>query len=645
MPNETIKIGRYKPIYGEKAMLPYGKDYSIREVNGNTVICVERGEADGLAEGMLLTFRRYADRDNMVKTVSGYLTILKAERMFVNGFYAYDMITFDGKPVPLQLIPIEEQYSEKVHDDDNDTDKWVDVMRELTDDEISTGIAEGNLILIQEPYTEFEEGDVSGTVVKFTTDHNIFIQDLSSNNPPKISAYNADGMKIGTYDVEILKNEGNSLADCSDTELRELKENCDGFEEYEYTHTYLPDDFMTNMILLVGAKKEALRNKATYFTSTENPFYSNGGLYGPGCDDALEDKDAFDNQYVYVNRDYAYWNVPVMMESDVDSNSLGLSDVQEETLVDDVINQNIPDIIDMERFKYAPVIGTGENTSVVTGITINMHFRKRAPLEGEAEITDADIKQNLDNSNNIAFDEGWRLYTDNDFDSDNGKNSKVGWYLQDDDKSDLLGYLGFTDNDIYYQKSKIGKTFIRLSYYDSPDPLNQSLLNYSTVFFDSGEIYGKYIKLKAKIDDGDLRWNYAVGLCGKDSNLRVDSQLVIKNEYNRAKSSEGFNIYLFADDALTGLDENGEKTIYMKVEFNHAGNGKTIPLTLSGPTDVTVEDYLESLYIPVKIGYNSERKMYYYRYAPETGGGYIKSSENNDSITLSLYEPRLKKGD
>lgn len=645
MPNETIKIGRYKPIYGEKAMLPYGEDYSIKEVNGNTVVCVERGEADGLSEGMALTFRRYADRGNMIKTVSGYLTILKVERIMINGLYAYDKITFDGKPIPLQLVPIDEQYKEKIRNEESGIEDWVDVTRELTDEEISTGISEGTLTLSQEPYTEFEEADTTGTVVKFTSDHNIFIQDLNGDNPPKISAYDASGKKLGTYEVKILKNEGNSLANCSDTEIRELKENCNGIEEYEYAHTYLPDDFMTNEILLVNVKKDTLRKKAAYFTSTENPFYSNGKLYGPGCDNVIEDKGAFDNQYVYVNRDYAYWNVPVIMESDVDSSSLGLSDVQAETLVDDVINQNIPDIIDMERFKYAPVIGTGEDASVVTGITINMHFRKRVPLEGTAEITEVDIRQNLDDANNIAFEEGWRLYTDNDFDNDNGKNSKVGWYSQDNEKSDLLGYLGFTDNDIYYQKSKISKTFVRLSYYDSPDPLNQSLLNYSTVFFDSGEIYGKYIKLKTKIEDGDIRWNYAVGLCGKDSDLRVDSQLVIKNEYNRAKSAEGFNIYLFADDATTGLDENGEKTIYMKIEFNHAGNGKTIPLTLSGPTDVAVEDYLESLYIPVKIGYNSSRKMYYYRYAPESGGGYIKSSENNDSITLSLYEPRLKKGD
>ena len=30
--------------------------------------------------------------------------------------------------------------------------------------------------------------------------------------------------------------------------------------------------------------------------------------------------------------------------------------------------------------------------------------------------------------------------------------------------SDLVGLLGFTNNDVYYQKSKIGKSFLRFSY-------------------------------------------------------------------------------------------------------------------------------------------------------------------------------------
>ena len=50
---------------------------------------------------------------------------------------------------------------------------------------------------------------------------------------------------------------------------------------------------------------------------------------------------------MFLNRDYGFWNVPVQMVSDDDSSSLGLSDFQEEKLVNDEINRNIPPIINM----------------------------------------------------------------------------------------------------------------------------------------------------------------------------------------------------------------------------------------------------------------------------------------------------------
>lgn len=59
--------------------------------------------------------------------------------------------------------------------------------------------------------------------------------------------------------------------------------------------------------------------------------------------------------------------------------------------------------------------------------------------------------------------------------------------------SDLVGLLGFTNNDVYYQKSKIGKSFLRFSYYDSIDPQNQTLLATSTVFMDEHSLFKKYI--------------------------------------------------------------------------------------------------------------------------------------------------------
>ena len=95
------------------------------------------------------------------------------------------------------------------------------------------------------------------------------------------------------------------------------------------------------------------------------------------------------------------------------------------------------------------------------------------------------------------------------------------------------------------------------------------LLFYSTIFLDSGELYEKYIK---NIDKKIKNQNISLV---NDNTLGNDNLTVSFNvcdRYNRSKSSEGFYLYLFPDD----IDNNKERTIYMKVEFNHAGYGKKV---------------------------------------------------------------------
>ena len=62
-----------------------------------------------------------------------------------------------------------------------------------------------------------------------------------------------------------------------------------------------------------------------------------------------------------------------------------------------------------------------------------------------------------------------------------------------------------------------------------------------------------------------------------DENHRISSRLTVKNKYmTDMASSEGFYLYMFKEysEKLT------PKPIYMKIEFNHAGIGKTIPFII-----------------------------------------------------------------
>ena len=104
----------------------------------------------------------------------------------------------------------------------------------------------------------------------------------------------------------------------------------------------------------------------------------------------------------------------------------------------------------------------------------------------------------------------------------------------------------------------------------------------------------------------------------------------------------------------------------MKVEFNHAGYGKTIPMMLprgnngkedgnsplvltdrdfplnftpinkDGMVDFNFNAYQNAVMIPIEIGYDLELKNYTYRFP------FLPSRQGVEKIVLNLFEPRIK---
>ena len=201
---------------------------------------------------------------------------------------------------------------------------------------------------------------------------------------------------------------------------------------------------------------------------------------------------------------------------------------------------------------------------------------------------------------------------------------------------DKLECLGFTDDDIYYRKQKVSKSFLRLSFYATNNPANNMLLFYSTIFLDSNDLYDKYIK-------NNFYKNYK---SYKKELYDLTTSFQIFDKYHRTKSSEGFYLYLFPDNV------NGEqtRTIYMKAEFNHAGYGKTIPLIYpDGYTFVenefakfphklidekgSLSEYYKYLYIPIILSLNNETGEYMYYFD--------KVKKNEPNLVLNLFEPKI----
>lgn len=293
--------------------------------------------------------------------------------------------------------------------------------------------------------------------------------------------------------------------------------------------------------------------------------------------------------------------------------------------VDNVIDSAIPEINDYEKTIIKPYIQRGSDKyERATRLVFNLHFRDR--MNGE------------------VVSDNWTTDDSKFWNGDYEKNM---------DKSDLLWYLGFDKDDVYYQKMKLQKSFLRLSFYDSDDPMNQNLLFYSTIFMDTGDLFGKYNKLKTSAIDGELDGYDSekdVMTADVDGFPRLSSQFIVTDKFNNDKSSEGFYIYLFNKT----LPKKVAETIYMKVEFNHAKYGKTIPFlyftdtsnnpsskikkgylkTENGGKKIDMKSYFKDLYIKMMVQYDENTRSYMY-YLP-----YNNSSGNSD-IIFNLFEPRI----
>lgn len=364
--------------------------------------------------------------------------------------------------------------------------------------------------------------------------------------------------------------------------------------------------------------------------------------------------------------------VPIGISSDTDYIGLKQNEYVED-YYQKITENIIPDFINTEKTKYVPYIysgstqnDNGDSIALLNGpansIEFYLHFRTREkevvyntdnkPIYGgmPTESWSVETEESIGVGEEVRYWNGFADYYDI---KEGNKNLFVG---------DLLGNLGFTDNDVRNRKKKIKQSFIRLSFYNSNNPLQTSMLFYSTIFFDINTLYSKYIDLytskeydaimqdySLSTENGDLydnHWGLVLfdGTPIGDSDYSFNSdelltaELSVSSENDHTSSAEGFNLYLFSDDSPK---DGEERTIYMKIEFNHAGYGRKFPMilwpTANGvPEPLTKEKFYEHLYIPVVVSYDTKSKRYFY---------YIKGAKNdteNNVIKLSLFEPKVE---
>lgn len=425
-----------------------------------------------------------------------------------------------------------------------------------------------------------------------------------------------------------------------------------------------------------------------------------------------------------VERTFAEISVPLTSTFD---NNLLQTELLNEYFIEAEKNKVINRVVDIEKDVYYPCIATDESGVTkyeefqdIYTIKFNLHFREHRTKDW---IVDKDsfwngVKQDFEyvkeiyndgNPPSISLEVIQQSEYDNKTDEEKKEYTKrpkegsavIDENVTSDNVSDLLTFINITNDDVYYQKNKLKKSFLRLSFYDSMNPGNQNMIGYSTIFIDSGKQFLKYAKHINTANYGSIDFNnnsfgsYTLNLNKKgirvnreylnnmnkptfEDDYRLSTQLVTSSKNTSTSSSDGFYLYIWKDNESTMPQD-----LFMKVEFNHAGYGRTIPFMMpfwdrkkwnndntkigiktfeqiladwNDKKDVDengkvtwldgtdghygIRQYNKYSYIHLKYQYDRENDKHYYFIDPETYG---KQNRNDDNeIIINLYEAKVE---
>lgn len=332
-------------------------------------------------------------------------------------------------------------------------------------------------------------------------------------------------------------------------------------------------------------------------------------------------------------------------------------------------------IVDMEKDIYTPVYLIDNVFKDILSLNFNFHFRTR-DLDTWKVIEDDKSLGSINKCNWFVTD----CYNSSVIDSTLTSTGPSDEVQNQMNSSDLLFFLGFNDDDVYNRKKKLSKSFVRLSFYDSPDIATQNLLYYSTINIDAGKLFEKYLKSLTKplsVTDLLMNGRNEIGVYPSltpyngnisvsteramrkfilnthknvivfNENERLSSRISTYNRNNPLGSSSGFYLYLYKEFS----NNLHPRRIYMKVEFNHAGMGQTVPfmllrdnkgkiikkideITNEIKSGYSIVEAHNNMFIPINIIYNEKLKKYIY---------YFEDEElNNKNVNLNLFEIKYK---
>ena len=154
------------------------------------------------------------------------------------------------------------------------------------------------------------------------------------------------------------------------------------------------------------------------------------------------------------------------------------------------------------------------------------------------------------------------------------------------------GYsFDFSLNEYGTVPSYVKNSFLRMSFYDSPNTQTQELIGTMCLFFGGASISGNCGT------DGLIYENISTSFF---NNLNVYS--VYSSSIKKNTSCEGLTLYAFKHN----YELVNEMPIYMKLEFNDAKTGRRTPLCPFRTEEISLKNLSTTLYFPCVMTYNKE---------------------------------------
>ena len=422
-------------------------------------------------------------------------------------------------------------------------------------------------------------------------------------------------------------------------------------------------DYINNKVIEISDRIVSGQNDLT--------LYKKNSLFGDKEVLPNTSSEAIDKLILYARTGYI--SIPLKLEAGIESNHL-IDDIRDRDFVDYETQKAINPIIDMERDIYVPkyidnqqesiaaytaaggtfpqgmtdeeknhaYIGSFTDFKPVTEIQINPHFRTR-------DFSSWKVNDGYNNASSSGITDNWfitdyepyKTILSSTTTTTTGSNPLIS-PEEMAGVSDLLGLLYFSNMDVFYQKTALAKSFMRLSYYDDTNPQTQTLLHTSTVFMDEHNLFKKFIDNSRKnvydymliqepveeqhIEEEEETTTETEGGGTEPKSIVYETHPSILNKisvmsefigiHDKIKSKSDCydpeNCYTFSAANITNEDRRissrltirnkyatdtssegfyvyifkqyaknlHPKPIYMKFDFNHAKIGKTIPFNI-----------------------------------------------------------------